>query len=248
MKGGFADRVALVTGGSRGIGRAIALDLARAGAEVVVAATTLERAERTRDEILDASGRARALAIDVADEDSVDTALRGLLGDYDIVPLLVNNAGITRDNLLLRMKSGDWRDVIETNLSGVFRICRALVPGMVRSRFGRIVNVTSVVAGAGNPGQTNYAAAKAGVQGFSRSLARELASRNITVNCVAPGFIETDMTRDLPRQARERLEESIPLKRLGRPEDIVGCVRFLLSEDAGYITGTTLHVNGGMYM
>jgi len=248
LKRGLAGRMALVTGGSRGIGRAVALDLARGGAEVIVAATSLDRAVRTHDEIVAAGGRARAIAIDVANDDSVDAGIEELLRDYGTIPLLVNNAGITRDNLLLRMKKGDWRDVIETNLTGVFRICRALVPGMVRSRFGRIVNVSSVVAGAGNPGQTNYAAAKAGVQGFSRSLARELATRNITVNCVAPGFIETDMTRELPDQARDRLLESIPLKRLGRPEDVVGCVRFLLSEDAGYITGTTLHVNGGMYM
>ncbi len=248
MSGRLQGKTALVTGGSRGIGRAIAGRLARDGAEVIVAGRGLEGARRAAEEIVTSGGTARGIALDIGDDDSVESVIRALLDDYGTIPLLVNNAGITRDNLLLRMDRGDWRDVIETNLSGIFRTCRALVPSMLRSRYGRIVNVTSVVAAAGNPGQTNYAAAKAGVQGFSRSLAREIATRNITVNCVAPGFIDTDMTVDLPESMRSRWLEGVPLKRLGTPEDVVGCVSFLLSDEASYITGATLHVNGGMYM
>jgi 3-oxoacyl-[acyl-carrier protein] reductase len=178
----------------------------------------------------------------------VKSAVKELLEAYGTIPLLVNNAGIVRDNLLLRMKKNDWEDVIGTNLTGCYRLCRALVPSMVRARFGRIVSVTSVVGRVGSPGQANYAAAKAGIEGMTRSLARELATRNITVNCVAPGFIDTDMTRGLSDDRRRQLLDQVPLKRLGTPEDVASAVLFLLGEGAGYITGTTLDVNGGMYM
>jgi 3-oxoacyl-[acyl-carrier protein] reductase len=244
----FDDKVALVTGSSRGIGREIASALAAAGAEVIVSARGLPGAREVADEIVARGGRARAVAIDVSDEDSVSAAVQELQSAYDTIPLLVNNAGIVRDNLLMRMKKQDWDDVIGTNLTGIYRMCRALVPKMVRARFGRIVNVTSVVGRAGNPGQVNYAAAKAGIEGLTRSLARELAARNITVNCVAPGFIETDMTRNLDAEVRSRLLDQIPLKRLGTPADVAAAVLFLLGDGAGYVTGTTVDVNGGMYM
>jgi 3-oxoacyl-[acyl-carrier protein] reductase len=244
----FDDKVALVTGSSRGIGREIASALAAAGAEVIVSARGLPGAREVADEIVARGGRARAVAIDVSDEDSVSAAVQELQSAYDTIPLLVNNAGIVRDNLLMRMKKQDWDDVIGTNLTGIYRMCRALVPKMVRARFGRIVNVTSVVGRAGNPGQVNYAAAKAGIEGLTRSLARELAARNITVNCVAPGFIETDMTRNLDAEVRSRLLDQIPLKRLVTPADVAAAVLFLLGDGAGYVTGTTVDVNGGMYM
>ena len=248
MDRSFAGKVALVTGGSRGIGRAIALALSARGATVIVAARSAEAAGRTASEIVDGGGSARSIAVDIADDRSVDAAMAELLKEHATIPLLVNNAGITRDNLLMRMKKEDWDQVIETNLSGIYRICRALVPSMVKARYGRIVNITSVVARSGNPGQANYAAAKAGTEGFTRSLARELASRNITVNCVAPGYIETDMTRTLTDAQREALLEQVPLKRLGRTEDVAAGVTYLLGEDASYVTGITLDINGGMYM
>ncbi len=248
MKQRFDGRVALVTGGSRGIGRGIALALAGAGAEVIVAARNLAGAEGTAAEIVAAGGRARGVSIDVSDDTSVTAGVKELLADYATIPFLVNNAGITRDNLLLRMKTDDWDAVLSTNLTGIYRTCRALVPAMMRARFGRIVNVSSVVASSGNPGQVNYTAAKAGIEGFTRSLAREVASRNITVNCVAPGFIETDMTRDLDDEVRNRLLDQVPLKRLGTAEDVASAVSFLLDDAASYVTGITLHVNGGMYM
>ncbi len=237
-----------MTGASRGIGRQIAMDLAAAGAEVVVAARGLEGAQEVAEEIRGAGGRAHPIRMDVADDASVEGAVQELQKAYARIPFLVNNAGIARDVLLLRMKKEDWAAVVETNLAGVYRLCRWLVPSMVRARYGRIVNVTSVVAHAGNAGQVNYAASKAGVEGFTRSLARELASRNITVNCVAPGFIETEMTRGLPEEVRRRLIEQIPVNRLGTPADVSAAVLFLLGEGASYITGATLHVNGGMYM
>ena len=244
----FDDKVALVTGGSRGIGREIAGALARAGAEVIIAARGIDGARDAADQIVGHGGRARAIAMDVSDDGSVQSSVEELQKAYDTIPLLVNNAGVVRDNLLLRMKINDWEDVIATNLTGIYRLCRALVPSMVRARFGRIVSVTSVVGRVGSPGQSNYAAAKAGIEGMTRSLARELASRNITVNCVAPGFIDTDMTRALSDDRRKQLLDQIPLKRLGSPEDVASAVRFLLGDSAGYITGTTLDVNGGMYM
>ncbi len=248
MDRSFAGKVALVTGASRGIGRAIALALAAGGATVIAGARSLEAAGRTVDEIVNGGGTAKALALDIADDRSVDSAMAEVLKEHATIPLLVNNAGITRDNLLLRMKKEDWDQVIGTNLSGIYRICRSMVPSMVKARYGRIVNVTSVVARSGNPGQSNYAAAKAGTEGFTRSLARELASRNITVNCVAPGFIETDMTETLTEAQREALLAQVPMKRLGRPEDVAAGVTYLLSEQASFVTGITLDINGGMYM
>jgi len=241
-------RVALVTGGSRGIGRGIAAELAARGAEVVLAARTREAAEIAAEAIRADGGRARGIALDVADDAAVERGVAEALGGCGRISILVNNAGITRDNLLLRMKREDWDGVLQTNLAGVYRTCRALVPSMVRARYGRIVNITSVVAETGNPGQCNYAAAKAGIEGFTRSLARELASRNVTVNCVAPGFIDTDMTRSLDETARARLLERVPLGRLGTPRDVAGAVAFLAGSDADYVTGITLHVNGGMHM
>jgi 3-oxoacyl-[acyl-carrier protein] reductase len=242
------EKVALVTGGSRGIGRAIATRLAAAGARVVLTARSAEAAEKVADEIRASGGDARGVVLDVSDYDAVEQGMAKLLEDYARIAILVNNAGITSDNLLLRMKREDWDRVLQTNLSGVYRLCRAVVPSMVRARYGRIVNITSVVAGLGNPGQTNYAAAKAGIEGFTRSLARELASRAISVNCIAPGFVDTDMTRNLDEVAREKLLAQVPLKRLGTPEDVAAAALFLVSAEAEYITGTTLHVNGGMYM
>jgi 3-oxoacyl-[acyl-carrier protein] reductase len=242
------EKVALVTGGSRGIGRAIAVRLAAAGARVVLTARSAEAAEKVADEIRASGGDARGVVLDVSDYDAVEQGMAKLLEDYARIAILVNNAGITSDSLLLRMKREDWDRVLQTNLSGVYRLCRAVVPSMVRARYGRIVNITSVVAGLGNPGQTNYAAAKAGIEGFTRSLARELASRAISVNCIAPGFVDTDMTRNLDEVAREKLLAQVPLKRLGTPEDVAAAALFLVSAEAEYITGTTLHVNGGMYM
>ena len=248
MDRAFEGKVALVTGASRGIGRAIALALGARGATVIVTARSAEAAGRTADEIVTGGGNARPLVLDIADDRSVDAAMADLLREHATIPLLVNNAGITRDNLLMRMKKEDWNEVIDTNLSGIYRICRSLVPSMVKARYGRIVNITSVVARSGNPGQANYAAAKAGTEGFTRSLARELASRNITVNCVAPGFIDTDMTRTLTDAQRESLLTQVPMKRLGRPEDVAAGVTYLLSDQASYVTGITLDINGGMYM
>ena len=244
----FEGKVALVTGASRGIGRAIALALSARGATVIVTARSAEAAGRTADEIVTGGGNARPLVLDIADDRSVDAAMADLLREHATIPLLVNNAGITRDNLLMRMKKEDWNEVIDTNLSGIYRICRSLVPSMVKARYGRIVNITSVVSRSGNPGQANYAAAKAGAEGFTRSLARELASRNITVNCVAPGFIDTDMTGTLTEAQREALLAQVPMKRLGRPDDVAAGVTYLLSEHASYVTGITLDINGGMYM
>jgi 3-oxoacyl-[acyl-carrier protein] reductase len=214
----------------------------------VLTARTSEAAERAAAEIEAPRERVRGIALDVSSDEQVARVVAGLLGDYARIAILVNNAGVTSDNLLLRMKPEEWNRVVDTNLTGVYRMCRAVVPSMVRARFGRIVNITSVVAEIGNAGQTNYAAAKAGIEGFTRSLAREIASRNITVNCIAPGFIDTDMTRGLGESVRSQLLAQVPAQRLGQPEDVAAAVVFLAGENAGYITGTTLHVNGGMYM
>jgi len=247
VSGALEGKVALITGGSRGIGKQIAANLAASGAEVVLTSRSSDTGQAAAEAIRASGGKARHVVMDVSDDAAVEKGLKELLDDYGTISLLVNNAGITRDGLLLRMKKPDWDAVIETNLNGTYRVCRAVVPSMVRARYGRIVNVTSVVARTGNPGQANYAAAKAGTEGFTRSLAREIASRNVTVNCVAPGFIDTDMTRGLDDAARKNLLGQIPMKRLGESQDIATAVLFLLAH-ASYITGATLNVNGGMYM
>ena len=235
-------KVALVTGASRGIGRAIAAELAAQGARVVGTATTGQGAQA----ITDGGLTGKVLNVrDAAQCDELIAAVQKELGD---IAILVNNAAVTRDNLALRMKDADWDEVMETNLKPVFRLARAVMRGMMKARWGRIINITSVVGASGNPGQANYAAAKAGVVGMSKSLARELGSRNITVNCVAPGFIDTDLTRALSEEQKGALLAQIPLGRLGRPEDVAAAVAYLASPAAGYITGAVLHVNGGMYM
>jgi 3-oxoacyl-[acyl-carrier protein] reductase len=239
-------KVALVTGASRGIGRAIAESLAAAGARVIGTATS-EEGKAAIDERLSPSGGRGAL-LNVDEVAAVDLLIETINKDFGRLDILVNNAGITRDTLLMRMKDSDWDAVIQTNLSAVFRTSRAVLRGMLRAKAGRIVNITSVVGSTGNPGQVNYAAAKAGVAGMTRALAREVGSRGITVNCVAPGFIDTDMTRELSAEQITALTGQIPLGRLGQPDDIAKAVLFLVSEDAAYITGTTLHVNGGMSM
>ena len=241
----FEGKKVLVTGASRGIGRAIALGFARAGAEVTGTATREDGVRAIQASFAEAGCSGRGLVLDVADADSV-AALVTALGAH-MPDILVNNAGITRDNLLLRMKPEDWAAVIDTDLSGVFRLTRAALRPMIKRRWGRIINVGSVVAASGNPGQANYCAAKAGLEGFTRALAREVAARGITVNVIAPGFIETDMTRDLPEAQREALAAQIPVGRLGVPEDIAQAARYLASDAAAYVTGQTLHVNGGMY-
>jgi len=235
-------KLALVTGASRGIGREIALELARRGARVVGTATT--------DAGASGIGAAGLIGrtLNVRDAAQCDALLAGIQKELGDVLILVNNAAVVRDNLALRMKDAEWDEVIETNLRAVFRLSRAVMRGMMKARWGRIINITSVVGASGNAGQANYAAAKAGVVGMTKSLARELGSRNITVNCVAPGFIDTDMTRSLAPEHRDALLAQIPLGRLGRTEDVAAAVAYLASPSAGYVTGTVLHVNGGMYM
>ena len=241
-------QVALVTGASRGIGRAIALELGRLGATVVGTATS-DKGAADIQAGLDAAGIAgRGLALDVTDAAACEVALGDIEKSLGAVTILVNNAGITRDNLAMRMKDAEWDDVLDTNLKSVFRMSKLVMRGMMKARTGRIINITSVVGSSGNPGQANYAAAKAGVAGMSRALAQELGSRNITVNCVAPGFIDTDMTKELPDAQREALQGKIALGRLGKPEEIAAVVGFLATPAAAYVTGATLHVNGGMYM
>lgn len=244
----LSGRIALVTGGSRGIGEAIARLLADRGAEVIIAARGLERARQVASEIAGAGGAASALELDVADREAVDRIVGGVVKERGRVDLLVNNAGITRDNLALRMKPGDWDAVLDTNLRGAFQVSRAVMASMVRQRFGRIVFVSSVVGQMGNAGQANYAASKAGMIGLAMSLARELASRSITVNAVAPGYIETDMTRQLTPEQQAKLTDFIPLGRLGKPGDVAEAVAFLLSDAGSWITGQVLGINGGMYM
>lgn len=239
------DKIALVTGASRGIGKAVAKALAEQGATVVGTATTEQGAQGVTAELEALGGR--GVVLNVTDEAACDELLAELAKEGG-PHILVNNAGITRDGLAMRMKDEDWLEVIQTNLNSVFRLCRGVLRPMMKAREGRIINLTSVIASVGNPGQANYAAAKAAVAGMSRSLAGELGSRNITVNCVAPGFIDTDMTRSLSEEAANVLLSRIPLSRFGQPEDVANAVAFLASPQASYITGTTLHVNGGMFM
>lgn len=241
-------KLALVTGASRGIGRAIALELASQGATVVGTATSQAGAADIDAALSVLPVPGRGVVLDVNDAAAVDALVDALGKEAGGPHILINNAGITRDTLAMRMKDDDWQSVIDTNLSSVFRLTRAVLRSMMKARWGRIISVTSVVGSSGNPGQANYAAAKAGVAGMSRALARELGSRNITVNCVAPGFIDTDMTRGLGEQQTAALLTQIPLGRLGKPEEVARSVAFLASPAGDYITGTTLHVNGGMYM
>jgi 3-oxoacyl-[acyl-carrier protein] reductase len=243
----LAQQVALVTGASRGIGRAIALRLAQDGYAVIGTATTDAGAQTVSEALAGFSG-SRGIRLDVTDAAGIEAALQSLLAAQGGLHVLVNNAGITRDTLAMRMKDDDWDAVLDTNLKAVFRLSRAVMRPMMKQRYGRIVNITSVVGAMGNAGQANYAAAKAGVAGLTRSLARELGSRGITVNCVAPGFIETDMTRALPEAQTAALMAQIPLGRLGQAGEVAHAVAFLASPQAGYITGTELHVNGGMLM
>ena len=244
----LAGEIALVTGASRGIGRAIALALGAQGAKIIGTATAATGVAAIDAMLAGAGLTGRGLVLDVADGAAIDAAIADIEGREGAVTILVNNAGITRDTLLLRMKAEDWDAVIDTNLGSVFRLSKAVLRGMMKARKGRIVNIASVVAMTGNPGQANYCAAKAGIGGFTRSMAREVASRGITVNVVAPGFIDTDMTRALSEEQRNSLAAQIPLGRLGQPQDIASAVCFLASPAAGWITGQTLHVNGGMYM
>ena len=242
------DQVVLVTGASRGIGQAIALKLGKQGASVVGTATTEGGAERISHYLNQAGIKGVGMLLDVTKATQIESLLAAIPVKFGEITILVNNAGITRDSLLVRMKDEDWDDIMETDLKSVFRLSRGVLRAMMKARSGRIINISSVVGAIGNPGQANYAAAKAGIFGFSKSLAREVGSRNITVNCIAPGFIETDMTRTLTEKQQQDLIQHVPLGRLGRPEDVASAVAFLASSAAGYITGTTLHVNGGMHM
>jgi len=244
----LAGQIALVTGASRGIGRATALELGRQGATVIGTATSDNGAADIGAALAEAGVAGRGLKLDVTDAVACETALAEIEKEFGTVGILVNNAGITRDNIAMRMKDEEWDAVLDTNLKAVFRMSKLVMRGMMKARAGRIVNITSVVGSSGNAGQANYAAAKAGVAGMTRALARELGSRNITVNCVAPGFIDTDMTRALNDTQRDALLGQIALGRFGRPEEIAAAVAFLASPAAGYISGITLHANGGMYM
>lgn len=241
----LAGKIALVTGASRGIGRAIAEKLVKNGATVIGTATTEKGAEAI-SQYLGANGK--GFLLNVTDEKSIDSVIDAVKLQFGDIDILVNNAGITRDNLLMRMKENEWQDILDTNLTSVFRVSKALLRTMMKKRYGRIVTIGSVVGTMGNAGQANYSAAKAGLIGFSKSLAREVASRGITVNVVAPGFIETDMTRALSDEQRTAILSQVPANRLGEPEEIANAVAFLVSDDAAYITGETLHINGGMYM
>ncbi|MTI14666.1 3-oxoacyl-ACP reductase FabG [Sansalvadorimonas verongulae] len=245
---GLSGKVALVTGASRGIGRAIALRLGAAGATVIGTATS-ESGAAAIAEVLSHNGVAgTGMCLDVSSPESIIAVVKEIAEKFGAPTILVNNAGITRDNILMRMKDDEWDSVINTNLSSIYRMSKACVRGMTKARWGRIINISSVVGSMGNAGQSNYAAAKAGLEGYTRSLARELGSRQITVNAVAPGFIDTDMTRGLPEEHRLNLLAQVPLGRLGDPKEIAGVVAFLAGDEGAYVTGETLHVNGGMYM
>jgi 3-oxoacyl-[acyl-carrier protein] reductase len=242
------NKIALVTGASRGIGQAIAHKLGQHDAIVVGTATTEQGAGIITQYLNKSNIKGTGIVLNVNDADQISNAINTIRGQFGDVEILINNAGITRDNLLVRMKDEEWDDIMDTNLKSAFRLSRAVLRPMMKARYGRIINISSVVGAIGNIGQTNYAAAKAGIFGFSKSLAREVGSRNITVNCVAPGFIDTDMTRSLSEEQQQNLIQHVPVGRLGRTEEIASAVAFLASSAAGYITGTTLHVNGGMYM
>lgn len=241
------NQVALVTGAGRGIGKAVALELAREGADIVFTNRTKELADQTRGEIEALGRRCLAVQADVSQSEQVDDLVKQAQDTFGRIDILVNNAGVTRDQLFMRMSPEDWRQVMSVNLDGMFYVTRAVIKSMVRQRRGRIVNITSVVGFTGNAGQVNYASAKSAAVGFTKSIARELGSRNITCNAVAPGYIDTDMTRDLPEEQKQAMLAQIPLGRMGTGEDIARAVRFLAGDDAAYITGTVLHVNGGMF-
>ncbi len=241
-------QVALVTGATRGIGQAIARVLGQQGATVIGTATSDKGAESISAALAEHGIKGRGLVLNVTDAAAVEAAIKSIESEFGTVSILVNNAGITRDNLLMRMKADEWDSILDTNLTSVYRLSKAVLRGMMKARHGRIINITSVVGLSGNAGQTNYSAAKAGLIGFTKSLAQEIGSRGITVNAVAPGFIDTDMTRELPQEQRQALIKSIPLGQLGAADDIANAVVFLASREAGYITGETLSVNGGMYM
>jgi 3-oxoacyl-[acyl-carrier protein] reductase len=241
-------KVALVTGASRGIGAAISDNLGKQNYIVIGTATSESGAQRITERFSEKGIEGAGMLLDVTDSNSVDNLIKGVADEYGAPTILVNNAGITKDNLLLRMKEDEWTDVVNTNLTSIYRLSKACLKSMTRARWGRIVNISSVVGSMGNAGQSNYSATKAGVSGFSRSLAKEVGSRGITVNTVAPGFIDTDMTKDLPEVSKEAMLSQIPLSRLGSPDEIAAVVSFLVSDSAGYITGETIHVNGGMYM
>lgn len=242
------NKITLVTGASRGIGQAIAVKLGQHGAVVIGTATTQSGADSISQYLQKAEIKGTGITLNVNDTEQINSAIQIIREKFGEIEILVNNAGITRDNLLMRMKDEEWDEIIATNLTAVFRLSRIVLRAMMKARYGRIINISSVVGAMGNTGQANYAAAKAGLFGFSKSLAREVGSRNITVNCVAPGFIDTDMTRSLATEHQQSLIQHVPLGRLGHPEEVAAAVAFLASSAAGYITGTTLHVNGGMYM
>ena len=242
------NKITLVTGASRGIGQAIALKLGQHGAAVIGTATTESGADSISQYLEKAGIKGTGIVLNVNNTEQINNTIQIIREKFGDIEILVNNAGITRDNLLVRMKDEEWDEIMDTNLKSVFRLSRIVLRAMMKARYGRIINISSVVGAIGNMGQTNYAAAKAGLFGFSKSLAREVGSRNITVNCVAPGFIDTDMTRSLASEHQQSLIQHVPLGRLGRPEEVASAVAFLASSNAGYITGTTLHVNGGMYM
>jgi len=241
-------KVALVTGASRGIGVAIADMLGKAGAIVIGTSTSDGGAEQISARFAEQNIQGKGVKLNVTDGEAVIAVIKGITADFGAPTILVNNAGITKDNLLMRMKEDEWSDVIDTNLNAIYRITKACAKGMTKARWGRIINISSVVGSMGNAGQTNYAATKAGVAGFGRALAKELGSRNITVNTVAPGFIDTDMTKELPEASREAMLSGIPLARLGQPAEIASVVEFLAGDGGAYISGETIHVNGGMYM
>lgn len=244
----LSEKIAIVTGASRGIGQAVAFELGKMGATVIGTATSDKGADAISDFFANNEIKGKGMKLDVSNQESIDAVLKDVTNEFGTPTILVNNAGITRDNLLMRMKEDEWQSIMDTNLTSVFRMSKAVLRGMMKAKFGRIINISSVVGATGNPGQTNYSAAKAGMVGFTKSMAREVGSRGITVNAVAPGFIDTDMTRELPNEQKEALLSSIPLGRLGRPAEIAAAVVFLATDAGGYITGETLHVNGGMHM